>query len=201
MFLWKQKEEHRCSFTQQSPSQSLCLWEYFLGRRLVARPMLQWLLTVATLQVLHACKLNIFGYITNLVLTSKWKQTFKTAALFRCPILSIVILLESQFFSLRSPSLLLKGLHWVRLLILPVCLHKHTKSSLDHLWSLSPRCWNSQRKFLDWLFSSPLGAQKQSHTFFIWLHLYQFHSSPWVFHCACRFLFSHLSGKQPSFLP
>ena len=50
-------------------------------------------------------------------------------------------------------------------------------------------------------FSPPLGAQKQSHTSATWLRLYQlFHSSPWGFHGACRFLFSHLSGKQPSFL-
>ena len=82
------------------------------------------------------------------------------------------------------------------------CLHKHTKSSLDHLWSLSSLCWNSHREPLDWLLSPPLRAQKQSHTSATWLHLYQlFHLNPWGFHCACRFRSSHLSGKQPSFLP
>ena len=124
------------------------------------------------------------------------------AAQFWCPILSNVIFLEPQFFSLRSPSSLLKGLLWVQLLILPVRLHKHTKSRLDCLGSLSPLCWNSHREPLDWLLSAPLGAQKQRHTSATWLCLYQlFHSNPWGFHCACRFLFSHLSGRQPSFLP
>ena len=137
------------------------------------------------------------------VSTSKWKLTCKTVSLsFQCPILSIVIFLEPRFFSLRSPPLLLKGLHWVQLLILPVHLHKPTKSSLDHLRSLSLPCWNSRREPLDWLLSPSLGSQKQSHTSATWFHLYQlFHSNPWGFRCAYRFLFWHLSGKQPSFLP
>ena len=113
-----------------------------------------------------------------------------------------VIFLRPWFFSLRSPSSLLKRLLWVQLLILPVCLHKHTKSSLDHLWSLSSLCWNSHREPLDWLFSPPRRAQKQSHTSATWLRLYQlFHLNPWGFRCAYRFLFIYLSGKQPSFLP
>ena len=139
---------------------------------------------------------------TQFQLSNETKLPSQLAAQFRYPILSIVIFLRPWFFSLRSPSLLLKWLLWVQLLILPVCLHKHTKSSLDHLWSLSSLCWNSHREPLDWLFSPPLGAQKQSHTSATWLCLYQsFPSNPWGFHCAYRFLFSHLSGKQPSFLP
>ena len=114
-------------------------------------------------QALRACKLNIFGNITNPVSTFKWKQTFKTAAWFLYPILSIVIFLRPWFFSLRSPSLLLKRLLWVQLLILPVCLHKHTKSSLDRLWSLSSLHWNSLREPLDWLQSAPQGTEAEPH--------------------------------------
>ena len=154
-----------------NPQTSLCLRDCLLGRHSVARPLLRWHLTMAIWQVPRACKLNIFGDVTNPVSTFKWKQTFKTATRFWCPILSIVIFLRPWFFSLRSPSLLLKWLLWVQLLILPVCLHKHTKSSLDHLWSLSSLCWNSHREPLDWLFSPPLGAQKQSHTSATWLRL------------------------------
>ena len=115
---------------------------------------------------------------TQFQLSNETKLPSQLAAQFRYPILSIVIFLRPWFFSLRSPSLLLKRLLWVQLLILPVCLHKHTKSSLGHLWSLSSLCWNSHREPLDWLFSPPLGAQKQSHTPATWLHLYQlFHSN------------------------
>ena len=139
---------------------------------------------------------------TQFQLSNENKLSRQLAGPFWCPILSIVIFLEPQFFSLRSPSSLLKGLLWVQLLILLVHLHKPTKSSLDHLRSLSPLRWNSHREPLGWLFSLPLRAQKQSHTSAIWLHLYKlFHSNPWGFRCAYKFLFSHLSGKQPWFLP
>ena len=48
----------------------------------------------------------------------------------------------------------------------------------------------------------PFRAQKLIYTSAIWLHLYQFfHSNLWAFDCSCRFLFSHLSGKQLSFFP
>lgn len=99
---------------------------------------------------MHTCKLYIFGDITNSVsLLNKNKFSRQLAALFLCSIFtSTVIFLEPQFFFLRSPSLLLtKGLLWVLLLILTVHLHKHIKSSLDHLWSLSLLCWDSQGNF------------------------------------------------------
>ena len=139
---------------------------------------------------------------TQFQLSNENKLSKQWAAQFWCPILSNVIFLEPQFFSLRSPSSLLKGLLWVQLLILPVRLHKHARSSLDHLWSMGLLCWNSHREPLGWHFSPPLGTQKESHISAIWRRLYQlFHSGPWGFHCAYRFLFSHFLGKQPSFLP
>ena len=102
----------------------------------------------------------------------------------------------TTIFLPKITFIVIKGTILSSVFNLPVCLHKHTKNSLDPLWSLSPLCWNLHKKPLDWLFSPLFRTQKLSHTPAIWLHLYQlFPSSLWGFHCSCSFLFSHLFRK------
>ena len=49
--------------------------------------------------------------------------------------------------------------------------------------------------------SAPRGSEAEPHIRHLALPVPVVLLNPWGFHCACRFLFSHLSGKQPLFLP